>query len=281
MVSARNAGLQPQELALTIAGAHVREPGTLVWSGGFVALLREFGFSTEASRAALARLVQRGLLAREMAGRRALYTLTPKALAVLDRGDRRIFSFARSESPERVWTALWHTIPQGLRAERARFATGLRFLGFGSVQDATWVAAHDREAEVLELASELDIQPYLAILIGRTSERLQTGVLVAEAWDLAGVADRYEQFLADYGELRRAGARRALTPTEAFVTRTLMLHQFRAFPFLDPELPGPAAGVTRLRQRMVALFDLVYGSLEDAAAEHFRAVAQPAFAVRA
>jgi phenylacetic acid degradation operon negative regulatory protein len=277
----RTTGLQPQDLALTIAGVHLRDPGDRVWSGGFVELLQEFGFSTEASRAALARLVQRELLAREMAGRRALYTVTPKAVQLLERGDERIFTFGRDEAADECWTVLWHAIPEARRAERTRFATGLRFLGFGSVQDATWVAAHDRETAVNELASSLGIVEHISILVGRMSGLTHSEVLIGEAWDLAAVDERYERFLADYGHLRRAGTRKALTPQEAFVTRSLMLHQFRGFPFADPELPESLGGNPRLRTRMVALFDLVFAGLADAAAQHFAAVAQPAFARRA
>lgn len=276
--AARNGALQPQDLALTIVGAHLREAGERVWSGGFVELLQEFAFSTEASRAALARLVGRELLKREMNGRRALYTLTDAAVELLRRGDERIFTFGREDSPENVWTVLWHAIPYGCRAERARFAAGLRFLGFGSVQDATWVAAHDREAEILELASNLRIDDYVSVLVGRMSAHKRPPILVGEAWNLPAVDERYEQFLADYGDLKRAAARRALSPREAFVTRTLMLHQFRGFPFLDPELPSIAGGRPQLRTRTVALFDVVFAGLAAPAAEHFRSVAQPAFA---
>jgi phenylacetic acid degradation operon negative regulatory protein len=273
----RSGPLQPQDLALTIAGTHIREPGERVWSGGFVQLLQEFGFSTEASRAALARLVQRNLMAREMDGRRALYTLTDHAVELLTSGDDRIFNFGRPDSAGGVWTVVWHAIPDGSRAERTRFATGLRFLGFGSVQDATWFAAHDREAEVMELATGLGLKEYISLFIGRMSGHLPAGILVQEAWDLAAVDERYTRFVDDYGHLRRAAARRALLPKDAFVTRTLMLHQFRGFPFVDPELPASVGGRPQLRKRVVALFDVVYAGLADAANEHFQDVAQPAF----
>ena len=54
---------------------------------------REFGFSTEAARAALARLATRELIARTKVGRPVFYTVTPRATAVLEEGDGRIFGF--------------------------------------------------------------------------------------------------------------------------------------------------------------------------------------------
>src|SRR6201999_1612764 len=85
-------GLQPQDLILTIFGAHVRRPGETVWSGGMVEILSELGFSPEAARAALARLATRGLLARRKQGRLVHYTLTARADELMSDGDRRIFS---------------------------------------------------------------------------------------------------------------------------------------------------------------------------------------------
>ncbi|MBB5139020.1 DNA-binding transcriptional regulator PaaX, partial [Thermocatellispora tengchongensis] len=55
---------QPQSLLLTIFGAFLEPRTAPVWSGGLVAILGYFGFSTAAARIALARLVQRELAER-------------------------------------------------------------------------------------------------------------------------------------------------------------------------------------------------------------------------
>lgn len=268
-------GLRPQDLVLTIFGAYVRGPGDSVWSGGMVEILKQIGFTTGSARAALARLVLRDLLARRRDGRLVFYSLTPRAEALLADGDRRIFSFGRTRPTVDVWTVLWHAIPEDRRVERSRFASRLRFLGFGSVQDATWVAARDREQEVRLLLSELDIAAYASVLVGRMSIGLPPIALVAQAWKLDAVASRYEAFLAEYGPLRTAKARRGLTSREAFRTRTLLLHRFRGFPFMDPELPQGVDPLLRTRARVTATFDQVYAGLEDQATAHFREVAQP------
>ena len=48
----------------------------LVWAGGLVALLTEFGSTQNAARVALTRMVQRELLARQRDGRLVRYQLT-------------------------------------------------------------------------------------------------------------------------------------------------------------------------------------------------------------
>jgi phenylacetic acid degradation operon negative regulatory protein len=266
--------LQPQDVVLTIFGAYVRGPGDTVWSGGLVTLLGEMGFSAESARAALARLAARDLLARHREGRLVYYALSPRGHELLADGDRRIFSFARTRPGTDVWTVLWHAIPEDRRVERSRLASRLRFLGFGSVQDATWVAARDREQEARLLARELGIEPYTSVLVGRMSRGLPPVALVAQAWDLAAVARRYEAFVDEYGPLRRARDARALDARDAFVARTLLLHRFRAFPAADPEL-GEGDGLGPLRAQVLTTFDEVYAALEPRASAHFGAVARP------
>ena len=90
-----NGTMRSQDLTITILGSHMRRAGGRVWSGGMVKLIGEFGFSTEAVRAALSRLVTRGMLERHRDGRMINYALTPRAQELLAEGDRRIFSFGR------------------------------------------------------------------------------------------------------------------------------------------------------------------------------------------
>src|SRR5436305_14719654 len=82
----------PQDLVISLLGAHVNPRRRAVWSGGLVRLLDEFGFSNGAARVALNRLVARDLLARNKNGRLVHYTLTPRTVQVLAEGDRRTFS---------------------------------------------------------------------------------------------------------------------------------------------------------------------------------------------
>ena len=266
--------LQPQDLVLTMLGAHLRGPGQTVWSGGMVRLLDSFGFTTGSARAALSRLVLRNLLVRTRQARFVNYALGGRAERLLAEGDPRIFSFGRTEPTDDVWTVLWHSIPEDQRVERSRLVSRLRFLGFGSVQDATWLAAHDREQDVRTLLRELGIEAHVSLFVGRISDGLAPTALAHSAWSLDEVAIRYRGFLSAYGPLQRATARRRLSAEHAFVARTVMLHRFRGFPFIDPELPAAIDPLRTLRADVVATFDAVYQQLEPVADGYFRSVAR-------
>jgi phenylacetic acid degradation operon negative regulatory protein len=262
-----------QDVTITVLGSHLRRAGARVWSGGMVSLIGEFGLSSEAARAALSRLVIKGVLERHRDGRRVNYALTPAAQALLAEGDRRIFGFGRRAPGAEAWTLVWHGIPEGLRAERSRLASRLRFLGFGPLQDATWIAASDREEEVRSLCAQLNVEPFVSVFLARMARGSEAAILASRAWDLEGLPPRYDAFVEKFGPLAEPGAIEALTDREAFVIRTRLMHAFRDFVLRDPELPEPIAPLHDLRLRAVGVFDAAYEGLAAAAERHFEEVA--------
>ncbi len=266
---------QPQDLVMTVLGAHLPVRDRLVWSGGLVQLLREFGFSTAAARAALARLVGRGLLERERAGRLIHYRVTPRCAALLEEGDRRIFSLGREPSGGEQWTLLWHAIPDDRRQQRGRLARRLRFLGFGPVQDGIWIAPHDHAAELAGLIKDLGVSGYTGILVGRPAGPIDISAVAARAWDLGGLAERYREFVGEFAGYARRSGKRRLDDSEAFTARTRLAHRFRDFASLDPELPGDVEPRSSERGQAVALFHQLYAALRPAAQRHFDEVTTP------
>jgi phenylacetic acid degradation operon negative regulatory protein len=264
--------LQPQELVITMLGTYVRPFGDRVWSGGLVVLLGELGFSQGAARVALNRLVRRGLITRLREGRLVHYRLTPRADRLLAEGDGRIFSLGHPCDDEGTWTVLWHAIPEDRRLERSRLARRLRFLGFGSVQDSLWVSPHDHCDEVTRLIAELRVSDYATLFTARPDAVVGLPALVVRAWDLTGLVDRYEAFDAEFSPLRLRRTIASLTERDTFLIRTRLVHQFRGFPVIDPELPERLAPVSASRQRAAATFHELYEGLAPAAQRHFLAV---------
>ena len=265
---------RPQSLVITLLGAYVYPGDRPVWSGGIVRLLSELGFSAGAARIALARLTRRELLARVRDGRLVHYRLTPRAVALLDEGDRRIFSLGRDARPADEWTILWHAVPDERRLERGRLARRLRFLGFGSIQDGVWISPHDREQEVVALLEELRLLGHAAVLVGRAAALTDLEALVSRAWDADELTKRYRAFeLAFEGHPPVA---HRLDDREAFLVRTRLVHAFRQFPSLDPGLPDALVPTDGHRAGAVALFHDLYGALAEPAQRHFdEATARP------
>lgn len=254
----------PQELVMTLLGSYVRPRATRqVWSGGLVALLAELGFSDGAARIALARLAHRDLLARHKQGRLVHYTLTARTIAVLEDGDRRIFSLGGEPQEPGEWTVLWQNVPESHRAAREKLVRRLRFLGFGSIQDGTWLTPHSREDDVVALLEELGITEYAGLMLGRPSTLLDVRAFASRAWDLDGLAQRYDAFVTEFGGYTE------LDDQGAFWLRTRLVHTFRQFPSLDPELPPDLVPAPAGRAAAVELFHDLYAALAPAAQRHF------------
>lgn len=276
MSEAAGRDLAPQDLVLTVLGAHARpRAGCPVWSGGMVTVLAEFGFSVGAARIAMARIVHRGLLARHRTGRLVSYTITPRAAAILAEGDRRIFSLGWVAPDPARWTVLWQAIPEEQRLARERLVRRLRFLGFGSLQDGTWITPHDREAEVAALLAELDVARYAGVLLGAPATTVDFLPVLHRIWDLDGLSARYTAFVTEFAGYADPAVRAGLDDRAAMVLRTRLVHLFRRFPALDPELPPDLVDPPAGRAEAVALFHDLYPALAEPADRHFNEVTTP------
>ena len=272
---AAGAPFQPQDLVVSLLGTYVRPFGDTVWSGGLVVVLSEFGFSQGAARVALTRLVRRGLIERVRSGRLVHYRITPRCERLLLEGDGRIFSLGSERSDEGTWTLVWHQIPEDRRLERSRLARRLRFLGFGSAQDSVWVSPHDHADEVRELLVELEVDSFATLFRASGEDASGLPMFVSRAWDLTGLVERYGAFIEEFGAYLADGgeggrAVRSVGDQEAFVVRTRLVHLFREFPVLDPELPTDLAPpVEGPRTRAVEIFHALYEGLAPASQRHF------------
>src|SRR5437016_3691596 len=266
---------QPQDLVITLLGTYMRNGERRVWSGGLVRLLGELGFSVAASRVALARLVARGLLAREHHGRFVHYRVTARCAALLEEGDARIFALGRPAHKPEPWTVLWHVIPDERRLERGRLARRLRFLGFGTLQDGTWVAARNREREVVTLLDDLGVANYAGVMVGKPAASLDFAGVAGRVWDLDGLDERYGGFVDAFARYAKRQRTAHLDDRAAFKLRTLLVDAFRAFPLLDPELPNDLIPAPEHRSEAVSVFHRLYRALEKPSQRHFDAVATP------
>jgi phenylacetic acid degradation operon negative regulatory protein len=250
-------------------GAYVHPRGLTVWSGGLVALLEEFGFSTGAARIALMRLVNRDLLARRRLGRFAFYTLTPRSEKLLTEGDQRIFSLGKARGSADHWTVLWHAIPEDRRTDRGRLARRLRFLGFGTLQDGTWVSPHDRGKDVIEVVKDLDVEEHVGVMVGKPTPGLDFQIFIGRIWPVGELSERYRRYVEDFKPYASARRSPKLSDRAAFVIRTRAVHVFRGFPADDPDLPDDLMTEPKLRAEAVNVFNRVYDRLAKPAERYF------------
>jgi phenylacetic acid degradation operon negative regulatory protein len=184
------------------------------------------------------RLAKDGWLEGRARGRRARYRLTPGGARRFALAYRRVYM-----PPSRPWDGTWDVavVPAtGVpAADRARWRDDLAWNGFAALApgvfarpsppaDADAVAAIAWPPQVLRFGARDLPDAGGASLAGR----------VDAAFGLPALAVEYRGFLVRFRPLAAAFAAPApLAPEQAFVARTLLVHEYRRTRLRDPQLP--------------------------------------------
>jgi phenylacetic acid degradation operon negative regulatory protein len=266
------AAQRPPRLLLTLLGDYWWQHTESLPSAALVALLAEFGVSDSAARAALSRLTRNRLLVTSKVGRRTFVRLSQRAAQILDEGARHIFSFGRDILPwDGMWSLVAFSIPEDNRAARDALRKQLRWLGFAPLYDGLWVAPRDQASEVVGRLSELGISTATAFRAA-TVPGIEPDGFPQRAWDLDELHARYEGFIAYAEELRERALAGRISPVEALVARTRVMDEWRAFPGLDPDLPGELLPDAWPRAAARELFIASYDLLGPLAAHRVRQI---------
>jgi phenylacetic acid degradation operon negative regulatory protein len=237
-----------RSLLLTILGEYVLPRGEPVWQETLVGALVSVGYTQHAARQALSRSVRDRWLSSERVGRRARLSLSTRTAELLATGAARIYSFGEPWEWNGRWLVLILRVPEEQRSVRHQLRTRIAWAGLGSMGAGVWLTPHvDREAELrdaVEDAPAAEATSFVASLglFGSPSE------VVAAAWDLDHVREQYEAFIEDFCAVRVSSA------SGGFRMQTLLVHAWRKFPFLDPDLPSELLPAGWPRRRAHELF---------------------------
>jgi phenylacetic acid degradation operon negative regulatory protein len=142
--------------------------------------------------------------------------------------------------------------------------TQLAWAGFGSLGGGLWITPHTGREAQIQAEGPAQLLSFKAELgaLGDTAKVIQ------EAWDLPALRLHYEQFLADFENDLDTGNGGAV-----FAAQTALVHAWRRFPFIDPDLPDDLLPADWPRPRAYALFKARHERWAPAAQSHFDALA--------
>jgi len=166
-----------------------------------------------------------------------------------------------------------------MRQARDRLRLELGWLGYGPLSEATWISPYDLTKEVEDLAERLQIKGYIQMFQAKHQSSADPKKIVSRCWDLGKIHERYANFIAKYrpkleGHLKRLQAGETIEPSECFVERFNLIHEYRKLPFLDPDLPRELLPKNWLRPQAAALFSEYHDSLAEKANEYFDSVSK-------
>ena len=223
-----------RSLLVTILGELVWPTGEPVWTSSLVQLLKGLGIEEQTARQAIARGAQSGWMVPERRGREVSWSLGPKLQHIFEVGSQRVFSLSDPFSAwEGTWLSVLVTIPTSHRRARRPLYAGLTWAGFGNPVPGIWLSPHvERAGEVRHLLDELDLHAHAISLVGRVDEiGISESEIVARGWDLASLAEHYEQVLAAVSRLDPA------SDDETLYAFLRMISEWQELPRADPQLP--------------------------------------------
>lgn len=248
---------------LTVLGEYVLPAAGSAWQETLIRALAALDYKPQAARQAVARSIADGWLRTERHGRRSRVHLTPSTAAMLSFGAERIYSFGRPWDWDGQWLLVVLRVPEDRRDVRHQIRTQLAWAGFGSLGGGVYISPHvEREAEIRALAEDNSVAE-LQSFHARAGHVGGLEDVVASAWQLDTVAQTYHDFIARFQRLRPK------TPEAVFEAQTRLVHAWRKFPFLDPDLPESMLPRGWPRSRAHELFEAKHAAWHATAHDYF------------
>ena len=227
--------MKARSLVFDLFGDYLRYRGGEVRLRHLVALLACFDVPEPTVRVVANRLRKEGWLSSRREGRETVFALTDTAWKLLDEGRDRIFERARGP-----WDGQWHmviySVPEADRAVREQLRKKLAWFGFGPLSASVWVSPHDRTGQVREtFADEPAVR--LDVFRSRSAGIAADRDIAGRAWALEELDHDYAELLAEYRPRLTRYRAAAVQGRQALIDRMRLIHDYRHFPFRDPDLP--------------------------------------------
>ena len=236
--------IQAGSLITTVFGDAILPRGGRVSLGSMIQLLEPLGVKERLVRTAVYRLVKEEWLQSEAMGRKTDYMLTPSGRSRFDEASRQIYA-ADIPGWDRRWRLILILGDMDLRL-REPLRRALFWHGFGETSTGSFVhPTADMERVMESLASEglQAVLPHLMPMVAVNSRAANCATdidMVQKAWDLSNLALSYEGFLQKYEPIREAllaEGQEDVSEEDAFLVRTLLIHDVRRLLLRDPQLP--------------------------------------------
>jgi phenylacetic acid degradation operon negative regulatory protein len=224
--------MQARSALFDLYGDYLRSRGGRAPVSALVKLLSPLGIAAPAVRTAVSRMVRQGWLRPLRLASGPGYLLTPKANRRLDEAAARIYRTTKIG-----WDGRFDLIVLSSpvnRRDRERLAANLAYLGYGRLDEQTWIATRAGE-DVDGLLTEAGVR-YERFTAAHAAGTAGAMAVVRRAWNLDEIAKAYQDFVARQRPLLAAVTVRS-RDEEAYAARFRLVHAWRTFLFRDPQLP--------------------------------------------
>lgn len=230
--------IRASSLIITLYGDAIEPHGGTVWLGSLIQLLEPMGISERLIRTSIFRLTKEGWLSAEKVGRRSYYSLTGTGRRRFDNAFKRVYS---SNVP--VWDGAWCLVvlSQLSPDKRKVVREELEWQGFGAIAPTVLASPRCDRRDLSTTLQELEALDDSVIFETRTQDVLASRALraqVRESWNIDELSRHYSEFIQLFRPLwKELREQESLQPSDCFLARTLLIHEYRRLLLRDPQLP--------------------------------------------
>ena len=220
-------------LIITVFGDTIAPRGGSIWLGSLIEMMAPLGLSERLVRTGVYRLAREGWLIARQEGRRSLYTITPEGLDTFAEADARIY--ATSPLP---WNGKWTMVlalPDADSKSRKEIRNLLTWRGFGQLSPTMMIKPGSDTTNVNHVLKTASLTSCCIVFTAELDAQSDKKTIVSNGWDLSSLTGAYNSLLQCFADDTHQAV---TTTTDAFVLRTLLIHQYRRILLKDPQLPG-------------------------------------------
>ncbi|MBS4210750.1 phenylacetic acid degradation operon negative regulatory protein PaaX [Bacillus sp. FJAT-50079] len=254
-------GPNTRSLIFTLFGDYIRHSGNEIWIGSLIRLMKEFGHNDQSVRTAVSRMYKQGWLVSSKIGNRSYYRLTDRGMARMEEAGKRIFKL-KPDQWDGNWRMLFYSIPEEKRSIRDDLKKELSWSGFAPLSGSCWITPNNLTEETKQLIKKYQLEKYVDFFTADYEGPKQNIRLVQSCWNLTDISNKYKQFIDEYTKkfnmTRRKCEQKSITNAQCFVEKTMLVHEYRKFLFIDPGLPAELLPEDWIGYDAAQLFSVYY-----------------------
>lgn len=253
--------LKGSSLVMTLFGDAIAVRGQAVWLSGLIKLASPFGLSSRLVRTSVYRLVADDWLLASREGRRSHYRLSPSGARRVRHAQRRIYNVEVPTVDTPGSTLLM--ISHGLKASaRQQLQRELLWNGYGEIAEGVYAHTRADRACLQDILLANRACDHVCVMQADLDARMSTRPLHALRGDRC-CAGRLEQawrrFIERFSPVLTSST--AMSDHEAFLIRTLLVHEFRRILQRQPILLNDQDCDERASNQARRLFTQLYKQL--------------------